>query len=200
MTDAGHPSCAQGAEQVWTFFVVQELFMTETAQHGRRRTCPAMSYAEKDGTFSNTERRVQRVRKAVDRAGQGSVFSDPVQTWISWHRSDAPHGHIRSLKLSAGGDSSTKSAALTPSFRGMSHCPARQCGSRRQSVSSWPCPSAGPPGNADSSMRGKFTRGSGLALSHRSMFAVGRAAGRGQLPAATCSTGRILVSLQRPAP
>ena len=39
--------------------------MTETAQYADV-ILPGMSYAEKEGTFSNTERRVQRVRKAVD--------------------------------------------------------------------------------------------------------------------------------------
>ena len=46
------------------FFVIQELFMTETAQYADV-ILPGVSYAEKEGTFTNTERRVQRVRKAV---------------------------------------------------------------------------------------------------------------------------------------
>ena len=43
------------------FFVIQELFMTETAQYADV-ILPGVSYAEKEGTFTNTERRVQRVR------------------------------------------------------------------------------------------------------------------------------------------
>jgi formate dehydrogenase alpha subunit len=46
------------------FLVVQDIFMTETAEHADV-VLPAACFAEKDGTFSNTERRVQRVRKAV---------------------------------------------------------------------------------------------------------------------------------------
>ena len=39
--------------------------MTETAKYADV-ILPGVSYAEKEGTFSNTERRVQRVRKAVE--------------------------------------------------------------------------------------------------------------------------------------
>src|SRR5574340_1853865 len=46
------------------FLVVQELFLTETANLATV-VLPAVSYAEKDGTFTNTERRVQVVRKAM---------------------------------------------------------------------------------------------------------------------------------------
>ncbi|HEX8997860.1 MAG TPA: molybdopterin-dependent oxidoreductase, partial [Ktedonobacterales bacterium] len=46
------------------FLVVQDLFLTETAQLASV-VLPAVSYTEKDGTFTNTERRVQVVRKAM---------------------------------------------------------------------------------------------------------------------------------------
>ncbi len=55
------------------FLVVQDIFMTETAKLADV-VLPAACAAEKDGTFSNTERRVQRVRKAVD--GPGSSRDD----------------------------------------------------------------------------------------------------------------------------
>jgi len=48
--------------------VVQDLFLTETAQLADV-VLPAASFAEKDGTFTNTERRVQRVRKAIEPVG-----------------------------------------------------------------------------------------------------------------------------------
>ncbi len=51
------------------FLVVSELFMTETAQLADV-VLPAASFAEKDGTFTNTERRVQRVRKAIEPVGE----------------------------------------------------------------------------------------------------------------------------------
>ncbi len=46
------------------FLVVQELFHTETT-HFADVILPGASFAEKDGTFTNGERRVQRVRKAI---------------------------------------------------------------------------------------------------------------------------------------
>lgn len=51
------------------FLVVQDIFLTETAQLAEV-VLPATCFAEKDGTFSNTERRVQRVRKAVNAPGE----------------------------------------------------------------------------------------------------------------------------------
>ncbi len=50
------------------FLVVQDIFMTETARMADV-VFPVASFAEKDGTFSNTERRVQRIRKAVPAPG-----------------------------------------------------------------------------------------------------------------------------------
>jgi len=55
------------------FLVVQDIFMTETAK-AADVVLPALCFAEKEGTFSNTERRVQRVRKAV--LGPEGVLAD----------------------------------------------------------------------------------------------------------------------------
>ena len=46
------------------FLVVQDLFLTETARDATV-VLPAVAYVEKDGTFTNTERRVQVVRQAM---------------------------------------------------------------------------------------------------------------------------------------
>jgi predicted molibdopterin-dependent oxidoreductase YjgC len=51
------------------FLVVQDIFMHETAEIADV-VLPATSFAEKDGTFTNSERRVQRVRKAIEPRGQ----------------------------------------------------------------------------------------------------------------------------------
>jgi formate dehydrogenase alpha subunit len=51
------------------FLVVQDIFMTETAQMADV-IFPATCSFEKDGTYTNTERKVQRVRKAVDPPGR----------------------------------------------------------------------------------------------------------------------------------
>ena len=45
--------------------VVQDIFLTETAALADV-VLPGCTFAEKDGTFTNTERRVQRIRKAID--------------------------------------------------------------------------------------------------------------------------------------
>jgi formate dehydrogenase alpha subunit len=60
------------------FLVCQELFLTETAKQAQV-VLPACSYAEKDGTFTNTEGHIQSVRKAIDLVGESrpdwEVFS-----------------------------------------------------------------------------------------------------------------------------
>jgi anaerobic selenocysteine-containing dehydrogenase len=70
--DTGH---VRKALENLDFLVVQELFMTETAKFAHV-VLPGMSYAEKEGTFTNTERRVQRVRKAVQLAGDMRLDTD----------------------------------------------------------------------------------------------------------------------------
>lgn len=57
------------------FFVVQDLFMTKTAEYADV-ILPAVSYTEKEGTFTNTERRVQRIRKAVTVDGNMRLDTD----------------------------------------------------------------------------------------------------------------------------
>ena len=51
------------------FLVSQDIFLTDTARKLADVVFPASSFAEKDGTFTNTERRVNRVRKAVPLPG-----------------------------------------------------------------------------------------------------------------------------------
>ncbi len=83
------------------FIVVQDLFMSETAQFADV-IFPAAASAEKEGAFTNTERRVQRVRKAVEPPGEakpddwiiiqiarrmlalGATTPDPDAPWASW--------------------------------------------------------------------------------------------------------------------
>lgn len=56
------------------FIVVQDLFFTETGQFADV-ILPAASFAEKEGTFTNTERRVQRIRKAIEPVGDAKPDS-----------------------------------------------------------------------------------------------------------------------------
>jgi predicted molibdopterin-dependent oxidoreductase YjgC len=59
----------EGLEQL-EFVVAQDLFLNDTTRKHANVVLPASSFAEKDGTFTNTERRVNRVRKAIDSPGQ----------------------------------------------------------------------------------------------------------------------------------
>lgn len=64
--DANH---IKDAIEELDFLVVQDIFFTETASMADI-VLPATTFAEKDGTFTNTERRVQRVRKVIDPVGE----------------------------------------------------------------------------------------------------------------------------------
>ena len=60
------------------FLVVQDIFLTETAEFADV-VLPATSYLEKDGTYTNTDRRVQLGRKVLDPPGQARVDWEVVQ-------------------------------------------------------------------------------------------------------------------------
>lgn len=59
----------QAALEKLDFLVVQDIFLTETARLAHV-VLPAAAFAEVDGVFTNSERRVQRIRKAVDPPGE----------------------------------------------------------------------------------------------------------------------------------
>ena len=64
------------------FLVVQDIFLTETAEFADV-ILPATSYLEKDGTYTNTDRRVQLGRKVLDPPGQASADWEIAQDWPS---------------------------------------------------------------------------------------------------------------------
>lgn len=64
LSEADSAAVIRGLEAM-DFVIVQDVFMTETARYADL-VLPASLWAEKDGTFTNTERRVQRVRKVVE--------------------------------------------------------------------------------------------------------------------------------------
>src|SRR6478672_866988 len=71
------------------FLVVQDIFLTETAEFADV-ILPASSYMEKDGTYTNTDRRVQLGRKVLDTPGQARVDWEVVQDvanriGLGWH-------------------------------------------------------------------------------------------------------------------
>jgi len=127
--------------------VVQDIFLTETAQLADV-VLPAAAFAEKEGTFTNTERRVQRVRKAIDPPGQALA---------DWRI-------LQKLMQCFGYDSNFESAeeifeemrTLTPSYAGMTY-------TRLDTLDGlqWPCPSEDHPGTKFLH-QGRFTRGKAL--------------------------------------
>lgn len=130
------------------FFVVQELFMTETAQLADV-ILPGRSYAEKEGTFSNTERRVQRVRKAIEVPGNMRLDTDILCDLMRRMGYNQP-------TLTAA-EIFDEMAALTPSFSGMSH---ERLDHTDGQYLQWPCPTKDHPGTPIMHV-GKFSRGLG---------------------------------------
>ena len=132
------------------FFVVDELFMTETAKLADV-VLPGISYAEKEGTFTNTERRVQRVRKAV--TIEGEAMPD---TWIFtelMNRMGYEQEYLTPAQIM------DEIASVTPSFAGISHkrLDSEEVGGRGLQ---WPCTSPTHPGTPIMHV-GKFARGLG---------------------------------------
>lgn len=64
-----NPAVAANSLSRLDFLVVQDMFLTETAKHADV-VLPACSWAEKDGTYTSAERRIQRVNKALTNYGQ----------------------------------------------------------------------------------------------------------------------------------
>jgi formate dehydrogenase alpha subunit len=130
------------------FLVVQDIFLTETARLADV-VLPAASFAEKDGTFTNTERRVQRVRAAV---------APPGEAWPDWRIVAAV---ARRLGAGEGWDYAhpaeimAEAAALTPIYGGVTY-ERLEAGEELF----WPCPSADHPGTPVLHV-GRFTRGRG---------------------------------------
>jgi len=137
---------AQEALRRLELLVVQDVFLTETARLAYV-VLPGVSFAEKDGTFTNTERRVQMVRKAIEPTGKAKP-----DWWIICQ--------IGQKMGSKGFDFTHPSqimdevARLTPSYGGISH--------RRLEAGSlqWPCPTTDHPGTAILHTE-QFTRGKG---------------------------------------
>lgn len=128
------------------FVVMNELFMTETAQYADV-ILPGVSYAEKEGTFTNTERRVQRVRKAVTIPGEARLDTDIFIDIMN--RMGYPQPHLTAAQIM------DEIASVTPSFGGISHA-RLDAGETLQ----WPCPSKDHPGTPILHVD-KFTRGLG---------------------------------------
>lgn len=127
------------------FLVVQDIFLTETAQLADV-VLPGATFAEKDGTFSNTERRVQRIRKAVKPLGNS------LPDWKIFVLLMKALGY--SAKYTSPKDIFQEIAALTPSYAGISYERLELSGIQ------WPCPNETHPGTPILHV-GKFNRGLG---------------------------------------
>ncbi len=131
--------------------VVQEIFPTETAQLAHV-VLPALSFAEKSGTFVNTERRFQMLRPFLPAPGEarpdweivaevGRRLGRRLRRPIRWDASSAS-------------DVMDEIAGLCPIFAGISYARLETGGLQ------WPCPSAEHAGTPFLH-RGKFSRGKG---------------------------------------
>ena len=128
------------------FLVVQDIFMTETAKMADV-ILPSCCFAEKDGTFSNTERRVQRVRKAVNPPGisrnDWEITCD-IATRMGFRMSyKNPKAIMEEI------------SQVTPSYGGITYERIKDQGIH------WPCPDADHPGTPILHTK-QFTRGKGM--------------------------------------
>ncbi len=127
------------------FLVVQDIFLTETAQLADV-VLPGASFAEKEGTFTNTERRVQRVRQAIIPLGESrpdwQILVDLATRMglpMSYENPEAIFEEVRSL---------------TPSYAGITYQRINRTGLQ------WPCPTLDHPGTPYLH-KDRFTRGLG---------------------------------------
>jgi len=126
--------------------VVQDIFLTETAKFAHV-VLPAASFAEKDGTFSNTERRVQRVRKAV--APPGMAKPD----WQILSGLSTKMGYP--MAYASPSEIMDEIRKVTPSYAGITYRRIERRGIQ------WPCPNTDHPGTKYLH-RDRFSRGLGL--------------------------------------
>ncbi|PIU55849.1 MAG: formate dehydrogenase subunit alpha [Chloroflexi bacterium CG07_land_8_20_14_0_80_45_17] len=114
------------------FLAVQDIFLTETAQLADV-VLPVASYAEKEGTFTSTERLVQMVRKAIEPLGESradwEIICDLAKAMGS-----------KEFEYGAPADIMDEIASLTPSYGGISFDRLQKGGL------AWPCPSKEHPG------------------------------------------------------
>ena len=127
------------------FMVVQDIFLTETAKLADV-VLPSTCFAEKEGTFTNTERKILRVRKALDPPGEAWDDSRVI-TEIS-ERMGYPMNYADASAVM------TEINRLTPSYGGITY-------SRIENIGLvWPCPTPDHPGTPVLHTKA-FTKGKG---------------------------------------
>jgi len=125
--------------------ILQDIFFTETAELAHV-VLPGVSFAEKDGTFTNTERRVQRVRKAIEPLGNARP------DWKIICNLSTLLGY--SMQYESTEKIMEEIASLTPSYGGISYSRLEEQGLQ------WPCPTPDHPG-VKYLHKDRFTRGKG---------------------------------------
>ena len=113
------------------FVVVQDIFLTETCEYADV-VFPSCAFAEKDGTFSNTERRVQRVRKVVEPKGECR------DDW--WTLMEIMNRIGYKCHYDCAEDIFNEMRTVTPSYAGISYQRIENGGIQ------WPCPTEEHPG------------------------------------------------------
>ncbi|MBU1739064.1 MAG: molybdopterin-dependent oxidoreductase [Proteobacteria bacterium] len=145
VADANIAHVQEALEKV-DFLVVQDLFLTDTAKMADV-VLPAACYAEKDGTFASTERRVQRVRKAVNPPGKAKpdwqIFCD-LSTRMGYK-----------LDYTSAEEIFEEIRTLLPQYRGITYQRLEKEGLQ------WPVPDENHPGTTVLHTK-TFTRGKGL--------------------------------------
>ncbi|HUG93163.1 MAG TPA: molybdopterin-dependent oxidoreductase [Planctomycetaceae bacterium] len=145
--------CLEQAE----FIVVQEIFPSETAAYADV-ILPGTSWAERSGTFTNTERRVQLFRQAVSARGDArpdwQIIAELAKRVLELQERQ-PRGPCAAWNYAGPAEIMDEIAALTPSYTGVSY-ERLERGERLQ----WPVPSAEHPGTPILHCE-KFTRGKG---------------------------------------
>ncbi len=114
------------------FLVVQDIFLTETAQLADV-VLPAASFAESDGTFANSERRVQRVRPAVPPPGEARTDVDILLSLFE--RMGSPQGFESVAEVFQ------ELRQVSPIYGGLSHQRLD-----REGGIQWPCGNEDDPG------------------------------------------------------
>jgi formate dehydrogenase alpha subunit len=128
------------------FLVVQDIFLSETAGYADV-VLPAASFAEKDGTFTNTERRVQLLHPAVPPPGEAQSDWEIICEVSS--RLGYPMAYTGTHQIM------DEMAGVMPIYGGITHKRLQKFGVQ------WPCPDKKHPGTPYLH-RGMFTRGKGL--------------------------------------
>jgi formate dehydrogenase major subunit len=125
--------------------VVQDIFLNETAKYAHV-LLPGSSFLEKDGTFTNAERRISRVRKVMPPKAQYADWE--VTVMLSKRLGyDMPYNHPSEIM--------DEIASLTPTFTGVSYAKLDKLGSIQ-----WPCNDAAPEGTPTMHID-RFVRGQG---------------------------------------